>query len=60
MWRNPWIAADYRLMLKWSGRLCSSANLTATEARSLYEARREELLSEFAPTFIYYMQLYCT
>ncbi|XP_065889371.1 5'-nucleotidase domain-containing protein 3-like [Dysidea avara] len=48
MLRNPWMTTPYRLMLKWSRYLCTSANLTATEVRSLYEARREEILTELS------------
>ena len=45
------MTTPYRLMLKWSRYLCTSANLTATEVRSLYEARREEILSEYVLPF---------
>ena len=47
------MTTGYRSMLKWSRRLCTSVNRTATEVRSMYEERREQIFSEFVLPFVH-------
>jgi len=54
------MTTGYRLMLEWSRRLCTSVNRTATEVRSLYEERREQIFSEFVLPFAHYLEMYLT